>query len=561
MALGILFGGVTIAAGIGLLSLSGWFISAAAFAGLSITSAQMFNIFSPSVGVRFFAILRITSRYVERIVTHETTFRMLESLRTWFYQHLEPLAPARLLDFHSGDILNRIVADIESLDNLYLRVLAPSIVAALMSFVLLTFLWFFAPFIALVSWLLLFGAGFAVSLAILKIGEPAGRSLALRTAALRIGIVESLQGLAELMIYDRSGTRLDAIERNSRRLIEHQLRMSRIRGMSTAIMTVLSGTAVVFALYIGAGMVNRQELNGANLALIILALMAAFEAVAPLPNAYLFLGRTREAGRRLLEIIDTQPAVTFSQQPVDAPQQFDIAFEKVCFRYRDSDPEVLSGVNFDLRQGRRLALLGETGAGKTTLLNLLVRFWDPAEGRICIGGTDIRRLCEADLRSCIAVVSQQAHMFNASLKDNLLIARPTAGDEDLRIALDAARLLDFVDSLTRGMDTWIGESGKLLSAGQARRLAVARAILKDAPIWILDEPTEGLDRITEQELMESLFEVTNNRTVVLITHRLAALDRMDQIILLANGRIAEQGTHATLMKNGQRYAQYRSKWV
>ena len=561
MALGILIGGVTIAAGIGLLSLSGWFISAAAFAGLSLTSAQMFNIFLPSVGVRFFAILRITSRYAERIVTHETTFRMLENLRTWFYQHLEPLAPARLLDFHSGDILNRIVADIESLDNLYLRVLAPSIVAALMSFALLVFLWFFAPYIALVSWLLLFGAGFAVSLAILKIGEQTGRSLALRTATLRVGIVESLQGLAELMIYDRSRTHLDAIDHNNRRLIENQLRMSRIRGMSTALMILLSGTAVLIALYIGAGMVNRQELNGANLALIILALMAAFEAVSPLPNAYLFLGRTREAGRRLLEIIDTQPAVAYPQQPSAPPQQFDIAFENVGFRYRDSDPEVLSGVNFDLPQGGRLAILGETGAGKTTLLNLLVRFWDPAEGRICIGGTDIRRLREADLRNCIAVVSQQAHMFNASLKDNLLIARPTAGDQDLRIALDAARLLDFVDSLPRGMDTWIGESGKLLSAGQARRLAVARAILKDAPIWVLDEPTEGLDRITEQELIESLLEVTENRTVVLITHRLAALDRMDQVIVLANGRIAEQGPHATLIEDGQRYADYHSKWV
>jgi ATP-binding cassette subfamily C protein CydC len=554
MALGTLFGLLTIIASVGLLSLAGWFISATAAAGLTVATAYLFNFFYPSIGVRLFAIIRTAGRYSERIVCHDTTFRILENLRTWFYRHLEPLAPSCLMQYRSGDILNRIVADIDVLDNLYVRVLSPSVVASLLWIILLLFLWVFDPVIAGSAFVFLFAAGFVVPAVAVRVSAKPGRQLPLRTADLRVRIVEGLQGLAELLAFGGHHRHLKNVEESNRALLKSQLQMSRIRGISTALITLLSGLAVLTVLYFGVDLVSRGALDGANLALVGLAVLASFEAVLPLPLAYQYLGQTREAGHRLLEIVNTEPAVRFPEESNTRPMMFDLRFDKVSFRYADKDPLAVREVDIHVPHGQRLAVIGETGAGKSTLVHLLVRFWNPTNGRILVGGDDIRTLSESDLRRHIAVVSQQPHMFNASLRENLLLARPEATEEDLRQALDSAQLIDFVDSLPDGLDTWIGEAGKLLSAGQARRLAVARAILRDAPIWVLDEPTEGLDRITEQQVMKSLYDLTAGRTVLLITHRLVDLHRMDKILMLERGRIIEQGSHEALLKGNTRYA-------
>lgn len=554
MALGTLFGLLTIIASVGLLSLAGWFISATAAAGLSIATAYLFNFFHPSIGVRLFAIIRTVGRYTERIVCHDTTFRILENLRTWFYRHLEPLAPSCLMQYRSGDILSRIVADIDVLDNLYVRVLSPSVVASLLWIILLLFLWVFDPVIAGSAFVFLFAAGFVVPAVAVRVSAKPGRQLPLRTADLRVRIVEGLQGLAELLVFGAHHRHLENVEESNRALLKSQLQMSHIRGISTALITLLSGLAVLTVLYFGVDLVSRGALDGANLALVGLAVLASFEAVLPLPLAYQYLGQTREAGHRLLEIVNTEPAVRFPEESNTRPMMFDLRFDKVSFRYDDKEPLAVREVDIHVPNGQRLAVIGETGAGKSTLVHLLVRFWNPTNGRILVGGDDIRTLSESDLRRHIAVVSQQPHMFNASLRENLLLARPEANEEDLRQALDSAQLIDFVDSLPDGLDTWVGEAGKLLSAGQARRLAVARAILRDAPIWVLDEPTEGLDRITEQQVMKSLYDLTAGRTVLLITHRLVDLHRMDKILMLERGRIIEQGSHEALLKGNTRYA-------
>ena len=554
MALGTLFGLLTVIASVGLLSLAGWFISATAAAGLTIATAYLFNFFYPSIGVRLFAIIRTAGRYTERIVCHDTTFRILESLRTWFYRHLEPLAPSCLMQYRSGDILNRIVADIDALDNLYVRVLSPSVVALLLWITLLLFLWVFDPLIAAAGFLLLFAAGFVVPAVAVRVSAKPGRQLPLRTADLRVRIVEGLQGLAELLIFGGHHRHLENVEESNRALLKSQLQMSHIRGISTALITLLSGLAVLTVLYFGVDLVSRGALDGANLALVGLAVLASFEAVLPLPLAYQYLGQTREAGHRLLEIVNTKPAVSFPEESNIRPMMFELKFEQVSFRYDDKEPLAVREVDIHVPHGHRVAIIGETGAGKSTLVHLLVRFWNPTSGQILLGGHDIRTLSESDLRRHIAVVSQQPHMFNASLRENLLLARPEATEEDLRQALDSAQLIDFVDSLPDGLDTWIGEAGKLLSVGQARRLAVARAILRDAPIWVLDEPTEGLDQITEQQVMKNLYDLTAGRTVLLITHRLADLHRMDNILMLERGRITEQGNHEALLKGNTRYA-------
>ena len=554
MVAGSLFGLIATTATVGLLALSGWFLSAAAFAGLSITAAQTFNYFFPSIGVRIFAISRTLARYAERVVSHDATFRILESLRIWFYERIEPLAPARLMRYRSGDILNRVLSDIDALDNLYLRVLSPTLVAGLMVAGLTVFLSLFDPLIALTTlgWLVV--AGFGIPAAAGIAGAAAGRRLSHLMTQLRIQIVEGIQGLPELLVFNRCRDYLARMDRNNRNLLDVQRHMSHLRGVSFAGVTLTSGLAVLWALYHGAALVSSGVLHGASLAMIALTVLAAFDALMPLPSAYQYLGHTREAARELLEVVGCEPPVAFSENSLAVLHRFDVSFDRVSFRYTDNAANAVHDIRFHLPAGQRFAVLGPTGAGKSTLAHLMVRFWDVQSGSVRIGGEDIRNLSESILRQSVSLVSQQAHMFNASVRDNLLIARPGATEPELWQALAAVWLADFVKSLPQGIDTWIGESGRLVSGGQARRLALARAILRDAPIWVLDEPTEGLDRATERRIMETLFEVTSGRTVLFITHRLVGLDRLERILLMEDGRIVEQGTHAELLQDRTRYA-------
>jgi len=555
MILGTGLGLLAMISAIGLLALSGWFISAAAYAGLTVATAQLFNFFHPGIGVRLFAIGRTLARYAERIVTHDVTFRILQSLRSWFYIHLEPLAPARLMMFRSADVLNRIVADIDALDNLYLRVLSPSIVALVTSILVVVFIGLFDPLMALSVAVFLVIAGFGVPAIVLRLGGSSGHELAHHIANLRIRIVDALQGLPELLVFGAYPRQIDLVKQSNLALLKVQLRMSHIRGVSFALVTVFSGLAVLCALYLAVILVNHQTLDGPALALVILTVMASFEAILPLPLAYQYLGQTREAGRRLLEIVETEPQVVFPDQSVPLDRQISIRFESVCFRYHEKAPWALSHVDFHIPAGRRVAVIGETGSGKSTLVHLLARFWNPVSGHIRLGENEIGNFSETDLRRLISVVSQQPHMFNATLKENLLLACPGAGDDELLAALNTAQLLEFVKGLPDGLNTWTGEAGQLISGGQARRVAVARAILHNGPLWVLDEPTEGLDPITEKNMMQALKRQTAGRTLLLITHRLLDLDWMDHILMLDHGRVIARGSHAELLKNNRRYAE------
>jgi len=330
--------------------------------------------------------------------------------------------------------------------------------------------------------------------------------------------------------------------------------MSHISGLTAALITLLSGLAILAVLYIGTGSVDRGSFGGPGLALVVLAVMASFEAVAPLPVAFQYLGRTRESGRRIMEVVSTKSPVVFPGETAADPLQFSIHFENVSFRYLDSHPPVLDQINLQIAPGERVAVLGETGCGKTTLINLLARFWEPDSGRILIGGQGVENYREDDLRRFISIVSQQAHIFSTSLRKNLLLTRPEASDQDLRQALSAVQMLDFVDDLPDGLDTWVGEGGRLLSGGQTKRLAVARAFLHDGPIWILDEPTEGLDRTTEMQVLESILDHARDKTVIIITHRPLGLEKMDRIVWIEDGSILAQGDHNSLLMGNARYA-------
>jgi len=559
MSLGTFLGWLAVMASVGLLGLSGWFISAAALAGLSLGTAYLFNFFYPSIGVRLFAFTRTLSRYAERVVCHDATFRMLATLRLWFYRKIEPLAPARLMQYRSGDILNRIVADIETLDNLYVRVLSPSVTAFFTILAVVLFLAVFDLWIAGIALLFLLISGIILPLAAARAGAHIGPHLTLSTTRMRMRVVEGIQGLSELMVFGTWYKQIATLEKASQTLIHNQDQMSRIRGLSLAGTTLLTGMAVLVCLYVGVHQVGRGLLDGANLALVGFTVLASFEALSPLPAAYQYIGQTKEAGNRLLEMVDASPGVIFPDISMSPGKHFSIHFKTVDFRYGDTDPWVLDGFDLRIEQGQRVAILGETGTGKSTLFNLIVRFWDPLRGSIHIGSQDLKTFSESDLRKIIGVVSQQTHLFHTTLRKNLMMTRPEADEAALRSALEKAQLIDWVESLPQGLDTWIGEGGSGLSGGQARRLSLARMFLQDAPIWVLDEPTEGLDRITERKMMQALFQASQAHTLLLITHRTTDLDQFDDIILMDQGQIVARGRHEALLRTSGRYGELITK--
>ncbi len=553
MLVGLLPAVAAAGAVVGLLAVSGWFIAAAAFAGLSPVTAHAFNMLHPSVAIRFFAILRTLARYAERIVNHDTTFRILTTLRTWVYDRITPLAPSGLAGFRQGDLLNRIVADVDALDNLFIRVLTPSVVAGAVIIAVPLLFTAYSPAAAAALLGFLVAAGLAVPAGTRRLGAEAGRELTLQSSRLRTHLVEGLQGMADLLAFNADRHQIGRIWAAHQALIAAQERMSRIDGAGTAGITLLSGGALWCVLYIGAGLVANGALDGAHLALMAFATLAAFEAVAPLAAAYQYLGQTRQAARRLNEIVSRPIPVSFPAAPV-APAHTGIVFENVSFRYQPETPPVLEAFDLHIAPGEHVAVMGPTGAGKSTLINLLCRFDDPAAGRIKIGDVNLRQWPEPQLRQTLAVVPQQAHLFNASIRDNLLWANPEAEEQDLWDALDKARLKDFVAGLPEGLDTWTGELGQLVSGGEARRLAVAQAVLRDAPIWLLDEPTEGLDAANERALLGTIRNLTQGRTLLVVTHRPVGLNTMDRIIILENGRVAEAGTFAALMAANGRMA-------
>lgn len=531
----------TALAGLALLSLSGWFVTATA---LAAASAVTIDVLRPSAGIRFFAVFRTAARYGERLVTHEATFRVLADLRSWLFARALPLDVAQLGRIAGGDLLARLTADIDALDNLYLRVAAPSFVALATTAVAAFLLWPLDPRLALLVVAGMALAGVAAPALSGKLGTGVGRNMVALSTELRGRLVDDLQGLTELRVFgavDRAATAFDG---TSEALARRQKAMGRLSGLSSALSTGLSGLTLAGALMVGAGMVGagavgtEQPLPAPMLAAVLLGVMAVFEAAAPLPLAYLHLGRTRAAARRLREIEELVPAVRDPGDPHPPPARNDMALSGVSFRYAGDRRFILRDLDLHLPAGRRVAVLGASGSGKTSLVRLLLRLWDPYEGTVMLGGVDLRRLRQADLHARIGYLPQDAPLFNATIADNLRLGRPEASDEELRDVLRAVRLDGFVEELPEGLDTFVGEAGLLVSGGQARRLALARIMLKDAPILLLDEPAEGLDPDTEAEVWQALELFMRGRTVLLITHRAAGLEMMDEIRHLDGGRLS-----------------------
>ena len=531
---GIALNVAVILANVGLLALSGWFITAMALYGLGGVPIEYF---APAAAIRGLAVLRTGGRYLERLVTHEATFRLLAALRAWFYASLEPLAPARLQQHRGGDLLSRIRSDIDSLDNLYLRVVAPTAAAMVSALLLTAFLALFSTSAALILAICLVGSGLVLPLATQRLGQEPGRRVVTIRAELRSVISDTVRGLGELLVDEGISRKEAEIAALTRALVGEQRRQARLGIVSTALSGLVAALALCGALVVAIPLVRDGRLSGPELTMTAFFMMASFEAVAPLPAAFQALGETLAAARRIFILIDAKPEVAEPLQEAAMPQRFDIRIRNLRMRYAADGPWALDGVDLDLPQGHRLGIVGASGSGKTSLFNVLLRFWDHAAGDVTIDGISVRELRGETLRAMCSVVAQQTHLFNTSIRENLRLARPDATDPELLDVLRRAHLEDDIAALPDGLATLVGENGARFSGGQARRLAIARALLKDAPILLLDEPTEGLDAASERAVLDGLRTLMHGRTTLLITHRPQALRDMDEVIALDHGRI------------------------
>lgn len=543
---------LTMLANVALMATSGWFIAQMALVGLA--GATM-DYFTPAAFIRGMAITRTAGRYIERLVTHEATFRLLQQLRVWFYRHLEPLAPARLQELRSADLSSRILSDIDALNHLYLRVLVPVAVALAGGVLIVAVMALFSARVAASTVAFLLLAGVAVPLLTLRLGHAPGRALVELRAQMRSAAVDALQGLGELRVYGGAQRQAQRIAQLSDAMIAQQRRLSRATGLSQALLGLCANLAMWAALLLAIPLVASAELAPAQLPMLALFVLASFEAVLPLPLALQMLGETLAAARRIFSILDARPQIDEGAD-LPAPQwrESSVIIDDLRLRY-PAMPEgswALDGLTVRLQPGERVALVGASGAGKSSLVQVLLRFWEYQAGSVRIGGHDLRAWPAQALRAHIAVVSQDTYLFNTTIRDNLLLARPDATDEQMVQACKAAQLHDFILTLPDGYDTWVGESGARLSGGQARRVAIARALLRDAPLLILDEPTEGLDTVTERELLRDIAALMQGRTVLLITHRIAALPAaVDQVLVMDSGRVVERGTPAELLARPQ----------
>jgi thiol reductant ABC exporter CydC subunit len=530
VALAVLLGALTILCGVGLMATAGYLISRAAErpAILSLTVAI--------VVVRVFGLARPVARYLERLSSHDLAFRALGRARHRVYERIEPLAPAQLRGDRQGDLLSRLVADVDSLQNLHLRGIGPPLVAVAASAVSVAVAAAILPAAGLMLAIGLFAAGLAVPAVGGLAARRGGREAAAR-GELTAELIETLAGSAELAAYGRQDDRLHRLYSADRGLVRLARRAALADGAADGLRLVLTGTTVAGVLAVAVSAHASGGLDRVLIALLALLALASFEAIQPLGEAARELGETVAAGRRLLELIDREPAVTNPDEPLPLPAApFTVALEGVRARYAPGEPPALDGFTLKLDPGRRIALVGPSGAGKTTVTNLLLRFLDPECGRVTLAGSDLRAYRQEDVRSAIAVAGQDAHLFSTTIRDNVRLARPGASDQELEQALDAARIGDWVRSLPEGLDTLVGEQGRELSGGQRQRIALARALLADAPVLVLDEPTAHLDEPTAERLLEDILGASGERSVLLITHRSEGLDLVDEVVVLDGGK-------------------------
>lgn len=544
--LSVIAGIATIGSGIGMLGTSAFLISSAALYP-SIADLQV-----AIVGVRFFGISRSVFRYLERLISHSVNLKVLAHIRVWFYQQIEPQAPARLQQFRSGDLLSRIMSDFETLENFYVRVVSPMIVAGVITTGLSIFVGGYLFELGVILFGGMFINGFVLPGISILLTRKRGEQLLSTRSALSASMVEFFQGLEDLQAGGAEDRWLQNIRESEKRLGSLQRFNGMLSGINDGLVLLVMNCTVLAVLITAIPRVNDGTITGVSLAVVTLLTMAGFEATSPLPLAAQNLTASIAAGKRLFE---------FSLPAVDQPHKISkIALRKnvrrvdlknIQFHYSASDEFSLHEVTLTLERGQKVALVGPSGAGKSSLVNLLLRFWKQQGGQFLIDGTDIQSYSEEDIRSLFGVISQSTYIFSESLRNNLLLAKPNASDVEIHEVLEKVELATWFKNLPQGLGTWLGERGNKMSGGERQRLAIARVLLQDSPFVILDEPTSNLDPQTEKRIISAIFSAFSDRGMLLITHQMNLLAQMDQIYFMSGGRIIESGNENELLhRNG-----------
>nr|WP_040215995.1 cysteine/glutathione ABC transporter ATP-binding protein/permease CydC [Haemophilus parahaemolyticus] len=536
LLLGTILAITSLSASIGLLSLSGWFLAASFLVGSTI----LFNFFYPSSGVRGLAIGRTISRYFERLVTHDATFRVLAELRISVFKKLIPLSPSGLNRFRNSELLNRLVADVDTLDTLYLNLLSPFVSAIMVIAFMAIGLSFISGLLTIIICGTLLALLFIFPAIFYRLGQTSGKKIIQARAEYRSQFIEWVQLNAEFLLFGLIPQMTEKLEKTEQTWLHSQSKESQLTGFSNALLTFINGilVCVVFLLVTTAIDASSADNPEALVALVIFCVMASAEILMPIGIAFLHLGQLITAAERLNDLIEQRPLVEFNgstRWQKIAENQPLVRFEKVTFNYPSNHQATLNGLSFEVNKGQKVAILGKTGSGKSTIFQLLNRHYDPTSGQILLANCNVADYPEATLRSHLVTLSQRVHIFSQTLRDNLLMGNPQATDEQLKLVLEQVELAYLLQE--QDLDLWLGEGGRPLSGGEQRRLGLARVLLSNAELVLLDEPTEGLDRETEQQILMLIFAHCQARTLLMITHRLQGLERFDRVYRIDNGQL------------------------
>ena len=516
---------LTLFASVFLLSLSGWFLASTAVAG--VAGLYTFNYMLPAAGVRAAAIVRTASRYAERLVDHNTTFKILAYLRTLAFSKILPLSANQLAQYQKADLLNRFIVDIDALDHLYLKLFSPIVTALIIIVMLFVGLSYINLPIALIISIILTITLLAIPVIFYHAGKQLGETLAKQQSEYRALLINYLQGQAELTLFnaqDRYRVKLDKLESD---WLYHQQKQSTLVALSSALVILIAGFLTLLVLWL----ITHYTLSPL-VALFVFVCLASSEILAPIPTAFIFLGQVLASAKRTTALFNQTPDIKFTEQgKVIDLTTAKLQFNDISFSYPNQPFAILNHFSLTIEAGKHIGLIGKTGCGKSTLLNLVTRTWDPTSGNIFINDTPINQLDEPTLRKVIAVVPQVITIFSDTLRKNLLIGDPKASDQQLIDVLQQVELSKLL-STEHGLDLPLGQGGRSLSGGEIRRIGIARALLHNSPLVLMDEPTESLDQKTEQQIIQLIKQTCQNKTLLMVTHRLTDNPLFDHVIEL-----------------------------